>query len=359
MRTATHQSTRASGVEQDPRWKAIVARDASANDSFYYSVRTTGVYCRPTCAARLPNPRNVAFHATREEAERAGFRPCRRCKPDQPSLQRRHAATIAGICRLIDSSTSIPPLAALAARARLSPHHFHRVFKAVTGLTPRAYAAARRATHVRDALLTSSTVTEAIFDAGFNSGARFYERSADVLGMTPSQYRAGGAQAVIRFAVGECSLGSVLVAQSPRGVCAILLGDDPEALVRDLEDRFPRATLVGGDARFERLVAQIVGLVEKPATGVDLPLDVRGTAFQERVWQALRRIPPGATMSYAEVAERIGAPGSARAVARACAANPLAVAIPCHRVVRTDGMPSGYRWGIERKRALLQREAAS
>ena len=228
----------------------------------------------------------------------------------------------------------------------MSPYHFHRVFKAITGVTPREYAAAHRSTRVRRELRDSTkTVTEAIYDAGFNSGGRFYETSRDVLGMTPTDYRAGGADQEIRFAVGECSLGQVLVAQSARGVCGIFLGDDADALVRELRDRFPRATIVGGDAAFARTVASIVAFVDSPARGLDLPLDVRGTAFQQRVWQALREIPSGRTATYAEIAARIGQPTAARGVAQACAANPLAVAIPCHRVVRTDGSLSGYRWG--------------
>jgi len=200
-------------------------------------------------------------------------------------------------------------------------------------------------------------VTEAIFDAGYNASSRFYETANEVLGMTPSRYRAGGADSEIRFAIGACSLGAILVAQSARGVCAILLGDDPDALARELQDRFPRARLIGGDRDYERLVAQVVGFVEAPALGLDLPLDVRGTAFQQRVWQALREIPVGSTASYSEIARRIGAPKASRAVAQACAGNMLAVAIPCHRVVRNDGDLSGYRWGVPRKRALLEREA--
>jgi AraC family transcriptional regulator of adaptative response/methylated-DNA-[protein]-cysteine methyltransferase len=239
----------------------------------------------------------------------------------------------------------------------LSPSHFHRLFKAVTGLTPKAYTAAQRAQRVRSTLSTSSTVTEALYDAGYNSNGRFYATAHEVLGMTPSNYRAGGTRTAIRFAVGECSLGAILVAQSERGICAILLGDDADALTRDLQDRFPQATLIGGDTAFEQLVAQVVGFVEAPAVGLDLPLDIRGTAFQQRVWQALRTIPAGATASYTDIATRIGAPQAVRAVAQACAANPLAVAIPCHRVVRHDGALSGYRWGIERKRTLLAREA--
>jgi AraC family transcriptional regulator of adaptative response/methylated-DNA-[protein]-cysteine methyltransferase len=268
-----------------------------------------------------------------------------------------HVATISDICRVIETADAIPRLAVLAKRAGLSPYHFHRVFKAVTGVTPKAYAAANRTARVRQELQQhGKTVTDAIYDAGFNSGGRFYGASNQLLGMTPTRYRAGGVDTAMHVAVGDCSLGAVLVAQSAKGVCAILLGDDPGALVRDLQDRFPRATLIAGDAAFERTVAMVVGLVETPARGLTLPLDVRGTAFQQRVWQALRGIPVGSTASYTEIAARIGAPRAARAVASACGSNPLAVAIPCHRVVATDGSLSGYRWGVERKRALLTRE---
>jgi AraC family transcriptional regulator, regulatory protein of adaptative response / methylated-DNA-[protein]-cysteine methyltransferase len=354
------QKTRAAGaIESDPRWAAMVARNAAADGSFFYSVRTTGVYCRPSCAARRPRPENVGFHATREAAEQAGFRPCKRCRPDRPSLAEQHAVTVTEICRLIETSSRVPPLDELAARAGMSPFHFHRVFKAVTGLTPRAYAAANRGERVRRELEKAPTVTAAIYQSGYSSNGRFYGESEQVLGMTPTEFRAGGANAEIRFAVGECSLGSILVARSERGVCAIFLGDDPDALARELQDRFPRATLIGDDAGFEDVVAKVVGLIEAPRLGLDLPLDLRGTAFQQRVWRALREIPAGATASYREIAERIGAPSSVRAVAHACALNPLAVAIPCHRVVRSDGGLSGYRWGVERKRELLQREATA
>ena len=345
-------------TEQDPRWASVCARDPQADGKFYYSVKTTGVYCRPSCAARPARPENVQFHATREEAEKAGFRPCKRCKPDQPSLVEQHASTVAKICRLIEKSETPPNLDELAAHAGLSTYYFHRVFKAVIGLTPKAYAAAHRARRIRSELGRSATVTNAIFDAGYNSNSRFYEKSSQLLGMTPSNYRAGGANTDIRFAIGECSLGSILVAKSDRGVCAILLGDDPEVLVHDLQDKLPKSNLIGGDSEFEQLVAKVVGFIEAPAIGLNLPLDVRGTAFQQRVWQALRKIPAGSTASYTDIARRIGAPKSVRAVAQACAANTLAVAIPCHRVVRNDGGLSGYRWGVERKRALLARETS-
>jgi AraC family transcriptional regulator of adaptative response/methylated-DNA-[protein]-cysteine methyltransferase len=357
MNTRTERrALRAAATLADPRWAAVAARDPQADGRFFYSVQTTGVYCRPSCAARPARPENVAFHATAAQAQAAGFRPCRRCKPDQPSAAVQRAAQVAALCRYIETAEQAPSLAQLAQRAGLSAYHLHRLFKAVTGVTPRAYAAQHRTQRVRAELDRSATVTEAIYGAGFNSNGRFYGQSHAVLGMTPTHYRAGGAGTEIRFAVGQCSLGAILVAASSRGVCAITLGDDPQALVRDLQDRFPHAGLIGGDPGFEQLVARVVGLVEAPARGCDLPLDVQGTAFQQRVWQALREVPAGRTVSYAELARRIGAPTSARAVAQACGANPLAVAIPCHRVVRLDGALSGYRWGVERKRALLQRE---
>jgi AraC family transcriptional regulator of adaptative response/methylated-DNA-[protein]-cysteine methyltransferase len=343
----------------DPRWARVAARDRSADGCFFYSVETTGVFCRPSCPSRVPNPKNVRFHATIAAAEAAGFRPCRRCRPDEPSLQERYAAKVAELCRRIEETDEAPSLAELATAAGLSLYHFHRVFKALVGVTPKAYAAAHRADKVRERLGRSASVTEAIYEAGYNSSSRFYEAADHMLGMTPTAFRAGGADAEIRFALGQCSLGAILVARSEKGVCAILIGDDPEALLRDLQDRFPRARLIGGDSAFEELVARVVGLVEAPGIGLDLPLDVRGTAFQRRVWQALREIPAGATISYAELARRIGAPKSVRAVGAACAANPLAVAIPCHRVVRTDGGLSGYRWGVERKRTLLARERSA
>ncbi|EJL22754.1 methylated-DNA--[protein]-cysteine S-methyltransferase, partial [Novosphingobium sp. AP12] len=241
----------------------------------------------------------------------------------------------------------------------LSPGYFHRIFKAHTGLTPRGYATAHRAKRVREALAGENSVTEAIYDAGFSSSGRFYEASNAMLGMTPSSFRKGGAKEAIRFAIGETTLGAILVASSAKGVAAILLGDDPDALARDLQDRFPNATLIGADAEYEAIVAKVVGFVEAPEVSLDLPLDVRGTAFQQRVWQALRDIPVGQTVSYSDVAERIGAPTAMRAVAGACAANKLAVAIPCHRVVRNDGAFSGYAWGVERKRKLLAMEQAA
>jgi AraC family transcriptional regulator, regulatory protein of adaptative response / methylated-DNA-[protein]-cysteine methyltransferase len=269
----------------------------------------------------------------------------------------KHSTVVAAACRMIEYADEMPSLAELAAFANLSSFHFQRVFKQTTGVTPKAYAIAHRAERMREKLVKCGTITEAIYGAGFNSNGRFYEKSAEILGMTPQTYRTGGQGETIRFAVGECTLGAILVASSAIGVCCILLGDQPDALAIDLQHRFPKAELIGGDQNYEQLVAKVVGFVEAPQLGLDLPLDLRGTAFQQRVWQALREIPVGSRLSYSEVAEKMGEPKAVRAIATACAANPIAVAIPCHRVVRMNGKLAGYRWGIERKRALLEREA--
>ncbi len=340
----------------EAKWQAVVAKDHHADGVFFYAVKTTGVYCRPSCPARSPLRENVVFHSSTDNAEKAGFRACKRCSPVGSTLAEEHTAAVAKACRIMEHSEELLPLTALAKRVGMSAFHFHRVFKAITGLTPRAYAVANRSQRVRKSLTKAASVTEAIYDAGFNSNGRFYAKSSETLGMTPKNFKAGGTGTTIRFAVGECSLGSILVAASEIGVCSILMGDNPEALVKDLQDRFSNAKLLGGDRDFEKTVAKVVGLIEAPRIGFELPLDVRGTAFQQRVWQALREIPVGSTATYAEIANRIGLPKAVRAVAQACGANALAVAIPCHRVVRTDGELSGYRWGIERKRALLDRE---
>ena len=343
-------------TEQDPRWAAILARDSKADTLFVYGVKTTGVYCRPSSVSRLPRPENIEFFDTPAQAEAAGYRPSKRAAGDQTQRAAQDAQRVADACRHIEQAEIPPNLNTLATLAGLSPFHFHRIFKAVTGLTPKGYASAHRSQKVRNGLKAKQTVTNALYDAGFNSTSRFYESADQLLGMKPSDYKAGGTNSAILFAVGECSLGSILVAQSSRGVCAILLGDEPDQLVRDLQDQFPNADLVGADHNFEQLIAHVVGFIEAPALGLDLPLDLRGTAFQQRVWQALRDIPVGDTASYGQIAERIGAPKSFRAVAQACGANCLAVAIPCHRVVRSNGDLSGYRWGVERKQQLLDRE---
>jgi AraC family transcriptional regulator of adaptative response/methylated-DNA-[protein]-cysteine methyltransferase len=331
-------------ASDDERWSAVQRRDRAADGAFFYAV---------------PRPENVSFHATVAAAERAGFRACKRCRPNEPGSAERQAAVVAKACRLIEAADEVPSLDTLAQAASMSRFHFHRVFKAVTGVTPKAYGDAHRAGRVRDRLTRGGSVTAAIYGAGFNSNGRFYAAASDLLGMTPTQFRGGGRGTAIRFAVGECWLGTILVAATAKGICAIELGDDPEALVRGLQDRFAHADLVGGDAAFEQWVAKVVGFIEAPQAALDLPLDIRGTAFQLRVWDAIRQVPPGSTASYTEIARRIGAPQAVRAVASACASNAIAVAIPCHRIVRRDGGVSGYRWGVERKRALLDRESAS
>jgi AraC family transcriptional regulator of adaptative response/methylated-DNA-[protein]-cysteine methyltransferase len=357
--TETRQVDAARAPARDEeRWQAVKRRDPAFDGQFLFAVRTTGVFCRPSCASRPAKRENVSFFSSVAEAEKAGYRACKRCRPDKLGAPDPQVQAVKRACERIETAEEAPKLAELAATAGLSPYHFHRVFKAITGVTPKAYAAETRARRAADKLRTAGTVTEAIYDAGFNSSSRFYEHTDARLGMTPGAVRRGGAGAVIRFAVGEASLGAVLVAATDKGVCAILLGDDPEALVRDLQDRFPRAEFEGGNPEFERMVAEVVGLVEAPGQRLDLPLDIRGTAFQQKVWAALQAIPPGKTATYTEIARAIGQPTAVRAVAQACGANPLAVAIPCHRVVRADGDLSGYRWGVERKRKLIDREAA-
>jgi len=354
---ATLKTKPAVATALDPRWQAVLARDPAADGVFFLGVTSTGIYCRPTCPARRPLPENVIMFDSAAEAQAAGFRACKRCKPDLPRVPEPYTEIITRACREIEQSEIAPDLQSLADAAGMSKYHFHRVFKQVTGLTPRQYAGAQRAKRVREALSEGQSVTDAIYSAGFNATSRFYERSDEMLGMKPTTYRNGGANTTIRFAIGECSLGLILVASSERGLCSIMLGDDPDALALELQTRFPGANLIAGDAEFEQQVASVIDFVEAPRRGLDLPLDVRGTAFQQRVWQALQAIPVGSTASYTEIAQRIGAPKAVRAVAQACAANQLAVAIPCHRVLRSDGGLSGYRWGVERKRALLEREA--
>jgi AraC family transcriptional regulator, regulatory protein of adaptative response / methylated-DNA-[protein]-cysteine methyltransferase len=357
QRVNTPKQDASTELTDNERWAAITARNARFDGCFVYSVATTGVYCRPSCPARPAKRANVQFHPTCADAESAGFRPCKRCKPNGTPRAFDDAAKVTKACRLIETSEELPSLAAMAQAAGLSPSHFHRLFKSITGVTPKAYAVAQRQQRVRDQLARSESVTAAIYGAGFNSNGRFYETSTKVLGMTPTEYRKGGCKTRIKFATGPCSLGEVLVAVSEKGVCAVLLGDDADALTRDLQDRFPNADLVGGDREFERVAACVIAAVEAPGSDLNLPLDIRGTAFQHRVWAALRDIPAGSTRSYADIARKIGQPKAVRAVAQACGANALAVIIPCHRVVRNDGSLSGYRWGVERKRALLGKEA--
>lgn len=344
-------------ADSDHRWPLVVGRDRASDGAFVYAVRTTGVYCRPSCSSRLPRPENVIFYPNGADAEAQGFRPCKRCKPNTDHPEQGRRAAMASICRFIERAEAEPSLKQLARRANMSEFHFHREFKKAVGLTPKQYAAAHRDKSLRKHLSSSRTVTEAIYSSGYSSSSRFYDKSNALLGMKASSYRAGGRETEVRFAVGETSLGHVLVAQTEIGVCAILLGNDPQELVHDLERQFPKSHLLGSDPTLDQRVATVVGMIEMTSSGSDLPLDIRGTAFQQKIWQALRQLPSGSTATYQQIADAVGMPRAVRAVARACAANRLAVAIPCHRVIRSDGGLSGYRWGVERKAALLTRES--
>lgn len=342
---------------QDPRWQAVLHRDAAAAREFVYAVKTTGIYCRSTCPSRRPAPKNVEFFRTPTEAERGGYRPCKRCWPVGEVDPDRAWSQIRPALALLGASEERYSLARLAEACGLSKYHFQRTFKARVGMTPKAYESALRMQRVRDRLRSpETTVTSALYEAGFSSSSRFYAQAVRRLGMPPSDYKKRGHEQRILFAVGECSLGAIVVGSTEVGVCAILLGDDAEEVLADLQDRFRNAELIPGDDAYEQVVARVIGLVEGALPRLDLPTDLRGTVFQHRVWEALAKIPAGTTATYTEVAQAVGAPSSHRAVARACGANPLAVAIPCHRVVRKDGGLSGYRWGIERKRRLLNRE---
>ncbi len=342
------------------RWDAVKTRATTADNHFWYSVKTTGVDCRPSCAARLPLRKNVAFHDTTEAARLAGFRPCKRCRPDDAHRDTAQRKRIEAACRTIDAACQTPRLADLADAAGLSPQYFHRVFKKFVGVTPRQYAMARRNERFGAEIRAGASVTDAIYNAGFGANSRFYENAPSRLGMTASTLKRGGQNVQIRFEIADCWLGKVLIAATGRGICAILFGNSPSDLLADLTERFPNAELEPTEAGsdFEQWVSQALAKIEAPETLADLPLDVSGTAFQEMVWRALRAIPAGSIASYADIAKEIGKPKATRAVAQACAANPTAVAIPCHRVVRADGALSGYRWGEARKRKLLEAEGA-
>jgi AraC family transcriptional regulator of adaptative response/methylated-DNA-[protein]-cysteine methyltransferase len=339
------------------RWQAVSQRRKEAADAFVYGVRTTGIYCRPTCSSRRPNQENVAYFDTWQEAEEAGFRPCKRCRPQKPLVDEQ-AELVKAACRLIEQSESPPTLTELATAVNLSPAHFHRLFKKITGVTPKQYAQEKRIGRLRAHLQTEQPVTEAIFAAGFASSSRFYEAGSRELGMNPKQLKEGGAGTVIHHGTFNSYLGWVLIAATAQGICRIDIDDDPAALQNRLVEQFPNAVFHTGTAEFDLIAGWTLEFLEAPEQGLNLPLDIQGTAFQRRVWAALQEIPAGQTVSYSELAERIGKPTAARAVAQACGANTLAVAIPCHRVVRTDGELGGYRWGISRKERLLARETA-
>ncbi len=343
--------------EDEERWTAVLRRDPAFDETFVYAVRTTGIYCRPTCPARRPLRSHVEFHPAAAAAVQAGYRPCRRCRPDTPSPIAQRTALVARLCRQIESADTSPSLQALAQQAGMSPWHLHRLFKSIVGVTPKAYASTHRAKQLRSSLSTAPSVTAAIHDTGYGSHSAFYAEASRSLGMTPSRYRRGGREETIRFAFGDCWLGCVLVAATLKGICAILMGEQRDCLLGELRDRFPDARLEGADAALQQQLVDVIRLLGKPERPHDLDLDIRGTAFQRLVWQALTEVPGGSTISYAQLARRIGAPNAVRAVGSACAANAIAVAIPCHRAVRSDGSLSSYRWGVERKRALLTKES--
>jgi AraC family transcriptional regulator, regulatory protein of adaptative response / methylated-DNA-[protein]-cysteine methyltransferase len=340
-------------------WRAVENRDAGADGSFFYAVRTTGVYCRPGCASRLPLRANTVFFETAAAAEADGFRPCKRCRPTDGSAASRHLAAIEKACALLQTSEIMPSLAELAGAAGISRFHFHRVFKQITGTTPRDYARTHRLGQFGQRLAAGEPVAEAIYASGFGSSSRAYEDAPAALGMTPGARRRGGDGETIRFVTVSTPLGWALVAATERGICMTALGDDREQLAAALRQRFPAAAVIAEDGGLKQWADRIVRFITAPERNLDLPLDIRGTAFQARVWRALQKIPLGKTMSYAEIAAALGQPKAVRAVAQACAANKLALIVPCHRVIRSDGDLGGYRWGVERKRALLARERAA
>jgi AraC family transcriptional regulator of adaptative response/methylated-DNA-[protein]-cysteine methyltransferase len=342
-------------LNQDQQWQSVVRRERA---DFLYGVATMGVYCRPGCPSPRPLRRNVRFFATQTEAEAAGFRPCRRCDPDG-ARQRLVEAVVRDACARIDAAEELPSLASLAERAGYSKFHFLRLFQAATGLTPRSYAEAVRTRRLQAALADGERVADAVAGAGYGSESRVYEATSRLLGMTPGAARRGGAGEEIRTAFADSPFGRLLVGATARGVCFLGFGEPDAALLGDLRRRFPRASVVADDGALADTLASVLDFLAAPRAALDLPLDLRGTAFQKRVWDALGRIPPGETRSYAEVAAMIGAPRAARAVARSCATNPVSLAVPCHRVVGGDGSLTGYRWGVARKQALLAREAAA
>ena len=337
------------------RWTAIINRDAHADGHFIYAVRTTGIYCRPSCPSRRPHRRNVVFFATPAAARAGGFRPCKRCRPDEHSADP-WVRRIGRACDLLAHADHPRSLGELAARFDASPAHFQRTFTRIVGVSPRKYAEAHRARRVKADLKRAPTVTAALFDAGYQSSSRFYDGVVKRMGMPPAAYRRGGAGEVIRYTTVRCDLGWVLVAATARGLCSVSMGDSMDELKNAFEHEYPLASLEPSNDGLAGMAQTIVALVAGRQQSSELPFDVQATAFQWQVWSALAKIPAGETRTYAELAAAIGRPGAVRAVARACAANRLALAIPCHRAVPASGGPGGYRWGQARKQALLARE---
>ena len=345
-------------LNAEGRWRAVLARDRRYDGAFVYAVRSTGIYCRPSCASRKPRRVQVAFFPVPEAAERAGFRACRRCDPGAASPADPRIPLVRSVCRLIDTRPEAPAsLATLSASAATTPHRLLRAFRAVLGLSPRQYRDERRVARFKTQLKEKKRVSPALYEAGYGSTSRVYERAHAQLGMTPATYGRDGAGTRITFAVVPCALGRLLVAATARGICRVAIGDDAPALERELRAEFSAATIARDDAALRSWVAEITAHLDGRRPHLELPLDVRATAFQRRVWEALRKIPYGGTRSYSQVARAIGNAKATRAVARACATNPVAIVVPCHRVVREDGDLAGYRWGVDRKNAILKQEA--
>lgn len=353
-------------IQATDYWDAVMARERSMDGVFYFAVLSTGVYCRPSCPSRRPRRENVVFFRTREAAEQAGFRACRRCKPDSEVADDPNSQLVEKVCRYVDAHSESPvTLDALGRALGMSPFHVQRTFKALTGITPRAYADWRRLHALKAGLREGHSVTRSLYDAGYGSSSRLYERAAAQLGMTPARYLKQGGGVTIRYTIAATPVGTMLLAATERGICSIRLGDSEEILERDLRSEYPKAEIIRADRELSEPVRKLLAMLEGRSaasldakSGAPLPLDIQATAFQRRVWEALQAIPRGATRSYREIAAQLGDAKAARAVARACANNPVAIAIPCHRVVREDGKLSGYRWGAERKRKLLELEAA-
>jgi AraC family transcriptional regulator of adaptative response/methylated-DNA-[protein]-cysteine methyltransferase len=343
-------------ASDDWRWRAVATRDARHDGRFVYAVRSTHVFCRPSCPSRRPRPERVTYFPTPDAARAAGFRACRRCRPGEAPRDPR-AELVHRACRALDAAERPLGLAELARAVDAPADRLRRAFVALTGITPRQYADGRRAERLRRDLRAGRGVSRALYDAGYGSPSRVYGRP--LLGMTPATYARGGRGAVIRYTIEACALGRLLVAATPRGVCRVSMGDDAARLIRDLRHEFPAATLLRDRRALGPAVRRILASVAGRPIALDLPLDVRATTLQWRVWDALRRIPRGTTRSYQAVARAIGRPRAVRAVARACASNPVAIIVPCHRVVRADGQLGGYRWGVERKRQLLRKERST
>jgi AraC family transcriptional regulator of adaptative response/methylated-DNA-[protein]-cysteine methyltransferase len=338
------------------RWKAVVDRENSADGCFYYAVKTTGIFCRPSCSSKLPNCENVEYFLSCQEAQASGYRACKKCRPTGTSVKEETEQKIIKACRIIENSNAVPKLVDLAKKVGLSSYHFHRLFRKYVGVTPKQFASIHRSKRLSDSLKSNDSITEAFYEAGYSSSSGAYNKNQDQLSMKPKEYKSGGVAITIYYGVIECILGWIIVAATDRGICSIEFGDDPAVLPQQLQDRFPKGTIIKAGPGFTNLIEKVVNFIKTPSDNFKLPLDIQGTAFQQQVWNILRQIKPGQTMSYAEVAEKIGNPNAVRAVATACASNKLAVVIPCHRVISKDGRLSGYRWGVERKKMLLDNE---